>query len=178
LRLDYTPNDKHSFYVRYFRNQANALTPEGVTGRQAKIQAQPQNAVVSWQQIWKSNVLNTFKVGFNEAYTRVNGVAPVIPGVDLSAITVSITGSVANPGIAGQGASSGVATPGGLLRQNSATNGRGQPYTPYSISFVDNLSWIKGNHTLKFGGEIRTIRMYTDRLGDDVYLLKSECFSQ
>ena len=169
LRLDYTASAKHTFYMRYFRNQANAVTPEGVTGRQAKIQAQPQNAVVSWQQIWKSNVLNTFKVGFNEAYTRVNGVAPVIPGIDLSAITVSITGSVANPGIAGQGASSGVATPGGLLRQNSATNGRGQPYTPYSISFVDNLSWIKGNHTLKFGGEIRTIRMYTDRLGGTTY---------
>lgn len=103
LRLDYTPSAKHSFYVRYFRNQANSLSPEGVTGRQAQIQAQPQNAVVSWQQIWKSNLLNTFKVGFNEAYTRINGIAPAIPGVDLSAIVVSITGSVANPGIAGQG---------------------------------------------------------------------------
>jgi ABC-type oligopeptide transport system ATPase subunit len=107
LRLDYTASAKHSFYMRYFRNQANAVSPEGVTGRQAQIQAQPQNAVVSWQQIWKPNLLNTFKVGFNEAYTRVNGIAPVIPGVDLSAITVSITGSVANPGIAGQGVEQG-----------------------------------------------------------------------
>jgi hypothetical protein len=169
LRLDYKATAKHSFYMRYFRNQARSDDPEGVTGRHAIVRAQPQNAVVSWQQIWTPNTFNEFKVGFNEAYTRVNGVAPVIPGIDLSAIVVSVTGSVANPGIAGQGASAGVATPGGLLRQNSATNGRGQPYTPYTISFIDNLSWIKGNHAIKFGGEIRPVRIYTDRQGGTTY---------
>jgi hypothetical protein len=169
LRLDYKMSAKHSLYMRYFRNQAKSDDPEGVTGRHAVIRAQPQNAVVTWQQIWTTNTFNEFKVGFNEAYTRVNGVAPVIPGIDLSAMTVSITGSVANPGIAGQGASAGVATPGGLLRQNSATNGRGQPYTPYSVSFIDNLSWIKGNHTVKFGVEIRPVRIYTDRQGGTTY---------
>jgi len=169
LRLDYKVNSKHSLYMRYFRNQAKSDDPEGVTGRHAVIRAQPQNAVVTWQQIWTTNTFNEFKVGFNEAYTRVNGVAPVIPAVDLSSIALSITGSVANPGIAGQGASAGVATPGGLLRQNSATNGRGQPYTPYSVSFIDNLSWIKGNHTTKFGVEIRPLRIYTDRQGGTTY---------
>ena len=47
---------------------------------------------------------------------------------------------MANTGIAGQGSSSGIAIPGGLVRANSATNGRGQPYDPYSLSFVDSLS--------------------------------------
>jgi hypothetical protein len=55
------------------------------------------------------------------------------------------------------------------LRQNSATNGRGAPYTPYSLSFVDNLSWVRGNHNLKLGGETRLVRMYTDRLGGTTY---------
>jgi len=48
-------------------------------------------------------------------------------GVDLSASTINPTGSVANNGIAGQGASSGITIPGGLVRSNSAQNGRGQP---------------------------------------------------
>src|SRR5262245_53342586 len=85
LRLDYKMSAKHSFYMRYFRNQAKSDDPEGVTGRHAVIRAQPQNVVMAWQQIWTSNTFNEFKVGFNEAYTRVNGVAPVIPGIDLSA---------------------------------------------------------------------------------------------
>ena len=45
--------------------------------------------------------------------------------------------------------------PGGLVRANSATNGRGQPYDPYSLSFVDSLTSVRGNHFLKAGGEVR-----------------------
>ena len=44
---------------------------------------------------------------------------------------------MANTGIAGQGASTGVAIPGGLVRANSATNGQAQPYQPFSLSFID-----------------------------------------
>ncbi len=76
---------------------------------------------------------------------------------------------MANTGIAGQGTSSGISIPGGLVRANSATNGRGQPYTPYSLGFIDSLNWIKGDHNFKFGGEVRLIRMYTDRLGGTTY---------
>jgi len=99
----------------------------------------------------------------------VNGQAPTVNGLDFSAITLNISGSVANTGIAGQGTSSGISIPGGLVRANSATNGRGQPYTPYSLGFIDSLSWIRGNHNVKFGGEYRMIRMYTDRLGGTTY---------
>jgi len=88
-------------------------------------------------------------------------------------VAINITGSVANTGIPGQGASSGVAVLGGLFRLNSATNGRGAPYTPYTLSFIDNLSWIRGNHTIKFGAEIRLLRLYTDRLGGTTYSYSS-----
>jgi len=56
-----------------------------------------------------------------------------------------------------------------LIRANSAQNGRGQPYTPYSLSFVDNLNWTHGNHAIKFGGELRPVRLYTDRQGGITY---------
>ena len=76
---------------------------------------------------------------------------------------------MANTGIAGQGASSGIASPGGLLRQNSAANGRGTPYNPYSLSIIDALTWTRGRHSLKLGGEARFIRFTTDRLGGTTY---------
>ena len=41
---------------------------------------------------------------------------------------------MANNGIAGQGSTTGLVTPGGLVRANSATNGHGQPYDPYSLT--------------------------------------------
>ncbi len=69
----------------------------------------------------------------------------------------------------GQGTNTGAANPGGLIRASSAANGRSQPYTPYSISFIDNVSWMAGNHNVKFGAEVRLVRIYADRLGGTTY---------
>src|SRR5262249_8342940 len=129
----------------------------------------PQNGVASWQTTIGATKINEFKLGYNSAYSRVSGSAPTISGIDLSAVTINITGSVATPGIPGQGNSAGVSIPRGLFRLNSATNGRGAPYPPYTIGLVDNLSWLRGNHNIKFGGEIRFVRLYTDRLGGTTY---------
>ena len=116
-----------------------------------------------------SSVVNELKFGYNNAYTRIVGNAPTIAGVDYSKIIININGSVANSGIAGQGSSSGIAVPGGLVRANSATNGHASPYTPYTLSFIDNVSVLSGNHNMKFGGEVRLVRFYTDRVGGSTY---------
>lgn len=170
-RLDYQINPMNKAYFRFFRDEGTDISPEGVSGRVVTINAVPQNGVAGLQSILRGDgtLINEFKVGYNGARTRINGSAPTVNGLDFSAITLNISGSVANTGIAGQGTSSGISIPGGLVRANSATNGRGQPYTPYSLGFIDSLSWIRGNHNIKFGGEVRLIRMYTDRLGGTTY---------
>ena len=94
-----------------------------VTGSRAIVKAVPQNGVIAYQSAIGQNKINEFKLGYNSAYTRVSGFAPTVNGIDLSAVTINLTGSVANTGIAGQGSSSGIAVPGGLVRANSATNG-------------------------------------------------------
>jgi hypothetical protein len=169
LRLDYKVNDRNSMYVRYFRDQGDNDQPQNVSGSRAIIKAVPQNGVIAWQSTISADKINEFKFGYNGAYTRTSGYAPTVNGIDLSALILNISGSVANNGIPGQGNSSGITVPGGLVRANSATNGRGQPYTPYTLSFVDSLNWMKGNHNIKFGGEIRLVRIYTDRLGGTTY---------
>ena len=169
LRLDHRFNTKHSSYFRFFRDQGSNNQPEGVTGRRVAIKAVPQNGVAAVQSLLTPTLLNEFKFGYNSAYTRINGQAPTIAGFDLSSAVINISGNTANFALPGQGTSAGTATPGGLVRANSATNGRGQPYTPYSLSFVDSVNWTNGNHNAKFGGELRLIRMYTDRLGGTTY---------
>jgi hypothetical protein len=170
-RFDYQINEANKFYFRFFRDEGTDVAPEGVSGRVVRIEAVPQNGVAGWQSIIKKDgsLINEFKVGYNGARTRINGSAPTVNGLDFTNLTINISGSVANTGIAGQGTSSGISIPGGLIRANSATNGRGQPYTPYSIGFIDSLSWIRGNHNLKFGGEFRMVRLYTDRQGGTTY---------
>jgi len=169
LRVDYKLNQKHSTYLRFFRDQAFNNQPDGVTGRQINIRQIPQNGVVALQSILRPNLLNEFKFGYNGAYSRIVGQAPTVAGLDLSNLSFNIAGSVAGFALPGQGSNAGVAVPGGLIRANSAQNGRAQPYTPYSLSFIDNLNWTHGNHTVKFGGELRAIRMYTDRQGGVTY---------
>lgn len=173
FRLDHTFNQKHSMYFRFFRDQGNNIQPEGVSGRRINFVAVPQNGVIALQSTLRQNVVNEVKLGYNSAFTRTNGIARSVPGVDLSRAAINISGNTANFAIAGQGTSAGTANPGGLIRANSATNGRGQPYTAYSLSFIDNLSWTKGNHNYKFGVEVRPNRIYTDRLGGTTYVFNS-----
>ncbi len=170
-RFDFQANTLNRFYLRFFRDQGTDVAPEGISGRVVKIEAVPQNAVAGWQSILKKDgsLINEFKVGYNGARTRINGSAPTVGGLDFSNLILNISGSVANTGIAGQGTSSGISVPGGLVRANSATNGRGQPYTPYSLAFIDSLNWIRGKHNVKFGGETRLVRLWTDRLGGTTY---------
>jgi hypothetical protein len=168
-RIDLRLNSNWSTYVRVFHDQGRNLQPEGVTGRMVKITDNPSNAVFALQGILGNSMINDFKVGYNSAPTRINGIAPSVAGLDFSNIALNLSGSVANTGIAGQGASSGIAVPGGLVRANSATNGRAQPYDPYSLSVMDSLNWQRANHQVKIGGEFRFIRMKTDRLGGTTY---------
>ena len=169
VRIDYRQSDKNAFYVRWFRDDGRSTAPFDVSGSSFIQQAVAQNGVLNWQRIVSPSIINEAKFGYNGPKTRTTGVAPTVAGLDLTGVTLNITGANVLVGIGGQGASAGVSIPSGQVRASSATNGRGQPYTNYSLSYVDALSWIKGNHSFKFGGEFRQVRLYTDRLGGTTY---------
>ncbi len=169
LRLDYRVNSTNTVYMRFFRDQARSVQPQSVSGRVLQIRTTPQNGVLSWQKIISPTMINEAKFGFNEALTRGQGVAPVVNGIDTSGIAINFGSAAPNSGIPGQGSSTGSAVAGGLVRLNSQANGRGAPYTPWSLSYLDNFSWIRGRHNMKFGAEFRQVRMYTDRNGGITY---------
>jgi len=168
-RLDFKFNDRWSSYVRVFSDRGVSDQPNNVAGQVIHTTADPRNAVFNVQGILSDRTTNEFKFGYNGAPTTLVGQAPVVNGIDFSTFILNLSGSVANTGIAGQGASSGITVPGGLIRANSAQNGRAQPYDPYTLSFIDSLSSLRGSHYLKTGGEVRMIRMETDRLGGTTY---------
>jgi hypothetical protein len=169
IRFDYNINQKYRLYVRYFRDQGESAATQNSTGSIYATTAVPQNGVINLSQVLSSHVVNETKFGLNAYKTRVAGIPGPAPGVDLSGVTVNLTGSVALSGIGGQAGSAGIAIPSGLIRLSSSFNGRGAPYTNYSMSFVDGLTAIKGNHTLKFGVEVRPLRVYNDQQGGTTY---------
>jgi hypothetical protein len=128
-RLDYRFNTRWSSYLRLFYDKGTQTRPEGISGRVARLENEPSNAIFSLMGTFGS-VINEFKVGYNAPKAEINGVAPTVGGVDFSPIAINLTGSIANTGIAGQTGASGVVVPGGLVRASSATNGRGLPYDP------------------------------------------------
>src|SRR5262252_739716 len=168
-RLDLKYNAKWSSYFRMFADRGTSDQPNNVAGQVIHTVANPVNGVATLQGILSNTTTNEFKFGYNGAPTSLTGFAPIVNGFDFSTFIINTTGSVANSGIAGQGASSGLTVPGGLIRANSAQNGRAEPYDPYTLSFIDSLSSIRGNHFLKVGGEYRMVRMTTDRLGGTTY---------
>jgi outer membrane receptor protein involved in Fe transport len=169
-RVDLKMTSNWSSYVRVFHDQGKSDQFEGVSGRQVHITDNPSNAVYNLQGILGGGAtLNEFKVGYNAAPTRIVGNAPVVNGIDFGFLAINLTGSIANTGIAGQGASTGVTIPGGLVRANSATNGHASPYDPYSITIADTIGRVAGNHVLKAGADVRMIRMETDRVGGTTY---------
>ena len=152
-----------------FGDRGISDAPDSVSGRVVHTEARPRNAVYNLQGVLSEKTTNEFKFGYNAAPTNIAGVVPTVSGADFSNLIINLTGSVANNGIAGQGSNSGITVPGGLVRSNSAQNGRSQPYDPYTLSFIDTVSSLRGNHFLKTGGEARLIRMSTDRLGGTTY---------
>ena len=169
FRFDYRASQNWNSYFRLFRDDGSQLRPEGISGRVVRVTNTPMNWIFNLQGTLNNGLLNELKVGYNGPVAEVNGVAPTAGGIDFSALTINLTGSIANTGIAGQSASSGIVVPGGLVRANSATNGRGLIYDPYSLSFSDTVSSVRGNHLTKIGGEARFIRMETDQLGGTTY---------
>ncbi len=164
-RLDLKASQNWTTYVRLFRDNATNDEPQGVTGRIFHTTAKPTNVVYNLQGVIGTSLTNEAKFGYNAAKTTERGVAPA----GFENIILNLSGSVANTGIAGQGSTSGLAIPGGLVRVNSAGNGRSAPYDPYSLTFADTLNMVRGNHFMKAGADMRLIRMATDQQGGITY---------
>ena len=169
IRFDYNMSDRLKLYVRYFRDQGYSSQTQNSTLSQYNQTVVPQNGVITLTQTLTPTILNETKFGVNSVKERVSGRPGPSPGVDLTGVTLNLTGGVALQGIAGQSGTTGFALPSGLIRLSSSFNGRGAPYTNYTLSGIDNLSVLKGNHSMKFGVEFRPITLYNDQLGGTTY---------
>lgn len=164
-RIDAKVTDRFNFYLRLNAPQGDLIAPDGTTGRNILVTQKPRNFVGSLSQTYGTNIFNETKIGINKSPTTLSTQVPTSgSALNLSTASLRLGGTVVSPGVNG-GASTGLAEPGGLTRQSSAGNGRAQPINGISYSVIDNLAVVTGNHSFKFGGEIRFNEVKFDQLG-------------
>ena len=155
LRVDHRFTESQSIYVRYLFSDGDLDTPDRtVTPRRVRAKQRPQNVVFNHQALAGRNFVNEFKVGYNRPTTSAEAFGAVA-GYD--PVGVSLSGTVTSASIDARG-TSGIARSGLLIRATSASSTTGSLFEPYSLSFSDALTWTRGAHTFKFGGEFRRLQ--------------------
>jgi hypothetical protein len=159
MRFDYVINNRHTAYVRYSREQGDAISPSDISGSGTFNSTVPQNGLVDLTSVLNPTLINDFKFGYNSAKNRyvIQGVN--LPGVDLGNATITIGG-------ANQSGSTGFVKPTGA---GSSPLFHGNPFTNYEFEIIDNLSWNRVAHNIKAGIEINPRRMRVDEVGGTVY---------
>jgi len=158
IRFDYRINNRFQTYVRYNRDQGvSNQVQDASLSKFGQIEV-PQNAVFALSQTWSDHIVNDTKIGFNGAKMRVLGIAGASPNADLSMSRIAIAG---------------LTNVGSLISLSSSFNGIGAPYTGQSLSYIDHLFVLRGNHSLKFGVEVRPISLYNNQIGGTTYTYNS-----
>ena len=158
IRFDYHFNDRLNMYARYNRDQGvSSQVQDASLSRFNQVEV-PQNGALVLNQVLSSRTFNESKFGFNGVKMRVVGQAGTSPNADLSAARISIGG---------------VTNVGALISLSSSFNGVGAPYTAQEYSFIDNFSYVIGNHNTKYGVEIRPRSLYNNQIGGTTYTYAS-----
>jgi hypothetical protein len=160
MRVDHRINDTNSLYVRYLFSDGEVDTPDRtVTARRVLAKQRPQNVVATYQSLF-GDAVNEFKVGYNAPQTSAAAFGPA--GYD--PVGVSLSGTFTSSSVDARG-NTGIARSGLLIRATSASTTTGSLFDPSSLAFSDALTWSKGAHTFKFGGEYRYVQSEFQFLG-------------
>ena len=150
VRLDFDPDVKDQFFARYSYGQDNftksSLFPNLPAGFATGVnQNHPRGAVGGWTRVITPNILNELRV----AYTRPEfGYIPPFFGDNVSA-NLGIVNANRNALTSG----------GALIGDNNSQlsyTGDGGLYQvkEYTSQLIDSVSWTRGAHSIKFGGNV------------------------
>ena len=147
LRADYRVNDAHTLLARYMYAHTNNVNPLGGSnfspaGNTAVATLQDIMGSDTW--VVKSNMINVARANLN----RIEAKPTVTSGLDLSSVGFKYAGTNATA------AGLPFITVNGFFTTGDAQ----QPFasrTNNVIGFSDDLTWVGGRHSFKFGGEIR-----------------------
>jgi hypothetical protein len=134
LRLDQRFSQNDTAYLRFDFDAALSDAPLAAGGSylndRQQISSRPANGELEYLHIFSTSLVNEAKFGFNRGNVYTTNQSAL--GLPYSVAVTSFT----------------------TLSNNQYKLGVGN-----SFSWIDNLTWVKGQHTLKFGGEFRRIQL-------------------
>jgi hypothetical protein len=130
IRFDYRATDKDTMYARYNTDDVDIDNPTDALGSHNVIPHIPTNFVVAYEHIFAPTLVNEVKFGVNRANYH-----------NWSYGTAPVAVSVSSASFSG-------------LNSTSLDTEVGTTF-----SYIDNLSWVKGHHTFKFGANIMRVRL-------------------
>jgi hypothetical protein len=166
IRVDQTVSDRHSFFVRYSRESRNQFEPaflETVATNSRVIQDDFHNFTFNDVYSLTPTLINNVRYGYTRARAHQTplseGFDPGTLGFPSYILNTSPIGAFPilnfEAGAQGQGRPSEIS--GGQI----GGSGNNQPRDTQTVA--DAMTWIKGAHTLKFGGEYRLLRFFANQ---------------
>ena len=160
VRIDHNLSDKDVLYASYSFLQTDTIVEQGpfpnplaTGGFTANSYVRGQLLALTWNRIFSPSVFNSLRFGFNQIYSTSDPVAPegdVGPEYGLNSL----------PGTFAYGLPP-IRVDGYTILGTSEWRPQFQVSKVFQL--LDNLSWIKGNHSLKFGFEYkRALNDYLD----------------
>jgi hypothetical protein len=155
VRIDHALNDRNHLFGRYseyiISNQDPPWTSDPVAGNgdfATAYNIHERSVAIAWDDTLSSSLLNELRFGFNRDYAHSDPI-----GLQLGTSLADQFGLTGIP----VGANTAGIPP---IEINGLTRIGTSPWRPqFQISQVwqilDNLSWLKGNHSFKFGYEFR-----------------------
>jgi hypothetical protein len=152
-RIDHLFTDKHNIFGRLSYKKVARRTPlDLVAYGDRRSEEKNWNLVTAFNSVLRSNLINEFRFGYSNRDTlNTFGANGTFDGPALMK-EAGIEGIRSDPPKGSQTPNIGIA--------GFASTGQGRQGTVLSntYQFLDNVSWIKGRHTLKFGTDIRRLR--------------------
>ncbi|HUS05568.1 MAG TPA: TonB-dependent receptor [Bryobacteraceae bacterium] len=140
-RFDYTAKENWTLFGRYSIAEESANIPATVTGRDRVNDARSQNAVIGSTYVVTSGLLNETRVSYGRL-AILSGLPELNFSLGSGSTTLPLFILQPYPNMGGSGGFN-------ATRGSGIINVRDNSYQVY-----DNVSWRKGRHGLKFGGEI------------------------
>jgi len=164
IRGDHRFGEKDTFFVRYSKSEVSSVLPAPLpppTSLASDVWTEAHSIAASETHIFRNNLINEARMGYME--TRE---VQQVPGTNLDA-EYGIQGAPDYPEVHGlptftiSGLNTlGTTGPGTLPLSTTGSGNLPLDKQGRNIQFLDNLSWVRGRHTLKFGVDIEQVTLY------------------
>jgi hypothetical protein len=166
IRGDHRFSEKDTAFVRYSKSEVSSVLPAPLpppSSLASDVWTEAHSVVGSETHIFRNNLINEARFGYME--TRE---VQQVPGTNLDA-QYGIQGAPDYPEVHGlptftiSGLNTlGTTGPGTLPLSTTGSGNLPLDKQGRNIQFLDNLSWVKGRHTLKFGLDIEQVTLYAN----------------